>query len=389
MPAWAARLVPASSALVAVANTIAARTWYTGVFWGLPAALFLGLSVWRGLFFCRWICPAGTLHSMAGRLGPRKRILRRRLNGILFWTILAAAFTGVPALLFLDPTLAWNRLSISWSGAVSAAALVPGLVFPLLLLLSAVQPAVWCTHLCPLRYLYELGGRFRRRNGGGKQKGGARSTPDPIRREIAAGFLLGLPLALLLKSVRLPASKNAADPLPILPPGAGNPDRFGALCTRCYTCISVCPSNVLRVRFVSGRPIVQLFTPELVPDVGFCDPFCNRCTQACPAGAIRPLSLEAKQSQQLGIALIRQEACLAWADGRYCMICQEFCPYQAIDNDTGPKELPRPVVNVDRCRGCGACQHECPSVRLGKAVIVYGVTEQQTLRPYGTAAADL
>ncbi len=384
LPAWSARLFPGSSGLVLMADTIAARAWYAGVFWGLPPAIFLGLSVWRTRFFCRWICPAGTLHSLAGRLGARKRILRRRLNGALFWAILTASLTGLPALLFLDPTATWNRLTTSWSGAVSTAALIPGLVFPALLLLSAVQPAVWCTHLCPLGYLYEFAGRFRKkkerqRSEKGQDGDGATSTPDPIRREIAAGLLVGLPAALLLKSLRLPAAGTPADVLPILPPGAGNADRFGALCTRCYTCLNVCPTDVLRVRYTAGRPVVQLFIPELDPDAGFCDQFCNRCTQACPTGAILPLTLEAKQRRQLGIALVRQDACLAWADGKYCMVCQEFCPYQAIDTDTGPKDLPRPMVNADRCRGCGACQYECPAVRLGKAIIVDAVPDQQVL----------
>ena len=34
------------------------------------------------------------------------------------------------------------------------------------------------------------------------------------------------------------------------------------------------------------------------------------------------------------------------------------------------------MVNADICRGCGVCEHICPAVRAGKAIIVRGVAEQ-------------
>jgi len=394
LPVWCARLFPSASSLVLCANTLAARRWYVGLYWAVPPVFFLVVSFWRGRFFCRWVCPAGTIYSLAGRFGVKRRLLHRRLNGILAWIILGASLAGLPMLLFLDPTATWNRLALTWNGTLSTAALVPGLVFPALLVLCAVQPAVWCTHLCPLGYLYELGGRFRRSGWIGRrlrktkdtvedvQSGtsdpavGRTDTPDPIRREIAAGLLLGVPLGLILKRMRLSVGKPGADPLPILPPGAGDVARFNALCTRCYACVNICPTKVLQVRFRGGRPVMQLFFPEMDMGAAFCDQFCNRCTQVCPTGAILPLSVETKRIRQIGIAQVRRDACLAWADGEYCTVCQEFCPYRAIDNAAGPGDLPRPVVNADLCRGCGVCQYQCPAVRVGKAIIVHPVPAQ-------------
>ncbi len=61
------------------------------------------------------------------------------------------------------------------------------------------------------------------------------------------------------------------------------------------------------------------------------------------------------------------------------MVCQEYCPYKAIEASYTEAGLPRPVVNPQVCRGCGACQNQCPAIRAGKAIIVHGVERQKVL----------
>jgi len=292
LPYWAARVVPGASSLVALADSIAARSWYGGIFWTLPPVGLIGLGLWRGRFFCRWLCPAGTLYTAAGNFGWNRRILKRRWGGVVFWAILAGAVLGVPVGLSLDPLSTWGRISIFWNGALTPAALVPGLVLPILLVLSTVQPAVWCTHFCPLGWFFEFLRRFRRE---------PVQAVNRTRRDILAGLGFGLPAAYLFR--RIPIGRHrAGGGIPLLPPGAGDPRRFADLCTRCYACIDACPTHVIRVRFLPGRTPGQLFQPELDPNVGFCEQFCNRCTQVCPTGAIRPLIETVKQDIQIGIA---------------------------------------------------------------------------------------
>ena len=60
------------------------------------------------------------------------------------------------------------------------------------------------------------------------------------------------------------------------------------------------------------------------------------------------------------------------------MVCDEVCPYDAIDFMREPgNPVPVPHVNEDRCAGCGYCEHHCPI--QNQAAIV--VTPLGALRP--------
>jgi ferredoxin len=194
------------------------------------------------------------------------------------------------------------------------------------------------------------------------------------RREILAGAAVGIPAALGLHFISSKYNKKA--PYPLLPPGAVTPEKFAANCIRCYACVNACPSGILTVPFPENGNIVEWFEPKMDPNKGPCEQTCNRCTQVCPTGAIQYLSPEMKQKCQIGIAKVKRDACIAWADNEYCMVCDEYCPYNAIKSDESPKGIPRPVVNKDLCRGCGACQNQCPAKKKGKAIFVKGVKEQ-------------
>ncbi len=93
-------------------------------------------------------------------------------------------------------------------------------------------------------------------------------------------------------------------------------------------------------------------TPCLAPLQGRCE-MCLLCQDVCPTGAIRQVPVE---QVKIGTAVIDHRRCLAWGQGKYCLVCVEQCPFQAAVMD----ERQRPVVRADRCKGCGACENGCP-----------------------------
>lgn len=365
---WLVKIIPSLSPLTALSASLAHRSWYSTALWTLPAVLTLGLAMWKGRFFCHSICPLGTLYAVGSLKSAKKKILSARVNGYIFWAIIFASAIGLPSLLFLDPLSTFTRLG-AMSTAAHWASWFPGLVIPLMLLLGLFQPLIWCTHICPLGYLFE----------NVKIRKVAPKKVCQTRRELLIGGLIGVPLALLLKN------KARAQTPPILPPGAVGLDDFAATCIRCYACVRACPSNVITVR-KSGDGIAELCLPELNYDQSedsYCEEFCTACTQVCPTGAIRPLTEEVKRMRKIGTARVIRDACIGWADKQECMGCDEYCPYNAIESEyiegiRGSK-IAVPVVNPYKCRGCGACQAVCPAVRIGKAIVVDPIRRQELI----------
>ena len=378
IPRLLARVLPSLSPLVAVVGTIAARDWYMGFFWGIPPAAILAMSVWKGRWFCRWLCPAGTLYALPGRFTLKRQVLKRKINGVVFWTILSSSVLGVSMLAFVEPLASVNRLAGLSAQTYTVASLVPGLMVPLFLLLGLIQPMVWCTQICPLGYLFDVMHAVRRRR---------RPVLDRVRRELLVGACFGVPVGLAARhGLATSLSDDAHAAVPVLPPGAGEPDRFASLCTRCYACVHSCPTRVLTVLFKRGRTLSQFFHPELETIRSHCDSACNRCSQVCPAGAIAPLTVAEKQCRQIGIAEVHRWACFSWARAEECMTCHAVCPYGAISSEPNVDGLDRPVVDVKRCRGCGACESECPSEEQGKAIRAHGVETQALLEPVEVGA---
>lgn len=373
VPSVLVRAFPQLSPLVALTSSIAQRRWYLGLYWFAPPLAVLLLALWKGRLFCRWFCPAGTVYAIGSNLSLKRRILKVRLNGYLFWITLSASLVGVPLLSFLDPLSTFNRLTPLLTGTYTVASLVPGILVPLMLLLGAVQPMIWCTHLCPLGYLLEFSRSVRSRPG--------RAFVNS-RRQILTGLVIGVPLGVLTRMFLL--RKDRYEHAPVLPPGAKDMETFAATCTRCYACVDACPYGLIRVGLDPDRAAWQLFQPELryidsEEDVecGYCPEWCNTCTQVCPAGALTPLSLEQKTHRQIGVAKVIQKACLAWEDEEDCSVCQEVCPYQAVKLEIEKDGRACPTVDEEVCRGCGACYSSCPAVRLGKAIVVRGVRQQK------------
>lgn len=157
---------------------------------------------------------------------------------------------------------------------------------------------------------------------------------------------------------------------PIVPPGAESLKHFRQHCTGCQLCVSVCPNNVLR----PSTDLTSMMQPESSYERGYCRPECTKCSEVCPAGAIKKIAKEDKSSTQIGHAVWVKKNCIPVTDGVKCGNCARHCPVGAIkmvalspDN----KELRIPVVNEERCIGCGACENLCPA-RPFSAIYVEG-----------------
>lgn len=174
----------------------------------------------------------------------------------------------------------------------------------------------------------------------------------------------------------------------ITPPGSISARNMSEHCTSCQLCINSCPNDVLR----PSNSLDRFMQPEVSYERGYCRPECTRCSDVCPTGAIKPITVEQRTATQVGYAVWIKENCVPVADGIPCGNCARHCPAQAIQMvplqsgvhqdgwrwlDADNKEIPRervlliPVVNEYKCIGCGACENLCPS-RPFSAIYVEG-----------------
>lgn len=157
----------------------------------------------------------------------------------------------------------------------------------------------------------------------------------------------------------------------IVPPGALSARSFAQHCTACQLCVSVCPNGVLR----PSTDLTKLMQPEMSYERGYCRPECTKCSEVCPAGAIRPITVAEKSSIQIGHAVWVKENCVPLTDGVECGNCARHCPTGAIQmvasDPSNSESLKIPVVNTERCIGCGACENLCPA-RPFSAIYVEG-----------------
>lgn len=164
----------------------------------------------------------------------------------------------------------------------------------------------------------------------------------------------------------------------IVPPGAKSLRNMAQHCTACQLCVSACPNGVLR----PSTNLETLMQPESSYERGYCRPECTRCSDVCPAGAIIKITTADKSAIQIGHAVWVKENCVPLTDGVECGNCARHCPVGAIqmvpsdkDNPDSPKI---PVVNDERCIGCGACENLCPA-RPFSAIYVEGHQVHRTV----------
>ncbi|OHB85651.1 MAG: hypothetical protein A3J73_04250 [Planctomycetes bacterium RIFCSPHIGHO2_02_FULL_38_41] len=235
-----------------------------------------------------------------------------------------------------------------------------------------------------------------------KQPVEQRQTIDLSKRAFMFTSLIGAAIAPLLKLNFVKAS-NKGEATIIRPPGAMDEDVFLKLCIRCGECMKVCKTNGLHPTLLEGG-IEALWTPKLIPRLGYCDYGCVLCTRVCPSGALKRLPLEEKREIALGKARIDHNRCIPWVgyarlpelekkwQDFNCGVCEEVCPVptKAIHFNTyvdaQQRELRRPFVREEVCVGCGFCEKVCP-VLGASAIVVEGIQPQTRIKQQTESSA--
>jgi len=215
--------------------------------------------------------------------------------------------------------------------------------------------------------------------------------PDLTRRGlIQSGAVAAVGVPLLGASVRPDRTPNL---LLIRPPGSVTEDDFLAKCVKCGACMKVCPTNVIQPTLIQAG-IEGIWTPVMVYRLGYCEYNCTLCTQVCPTGAIRQLTAAEKLGHEpfktpvkLGTAFVDRTRCLPWAMYKPCIVCEEMCPVspkaiyiepaEAVNSSGQKVALQRPVIDPERCIGCGQCENKCP-VYDQRAIRVSSVGESRS-----------
>ena len=362
-------------------------TWVEVLSIALFASILLA-GLLRKRFWCRYVCPSGALFSLFGVL----RLTQRKLD---------AACTKCGKCLEICPFDAVNEDYT-----------------------TRAYDCAWCQTcggVCPTRAI-GFGGRFSddsssraaplgvedSRNSNPKRKRGTPKQPRPTGQEqipgpddgktadsadttdttvphgrgtSRRGFLLAGAAGTAAAFGIAGGSPGSQQSGPLLrPPGSVPEPQFLDLCIRCGQCFQVCPGPVLQPAG-GDSPLETLWTPVVVPTHAGCHQDCNFCTQICPTGAIRPLTVRQKQKTSMGLAIIDEKTCLPHAGKQDCRLCIEECDaagYRAIELrsielplDDVPEgvfsdyeleqmsHIEAPFVNRDACMGCGLCEYRC------------------------------
>ncbi|MGD0200559.1 MAG: DUF6599 family protein [Bryobacteraceae bacterium] len=334
----------------------------------LAVILLANLRVTR--FFCRALCPLGALLGVASR-----------------WSVLRLDKRG-------ERCGDCNRCLLHCQGGDDP---IPGVRWHK----AECHLCLNCVADCP-----EGGLAFRLQSA---DRAAEAAAPDAKRRALLTGLVVGAAAVPLFRAGAAPLERR--DRL-VRPPGALEEPDFLARCIRCGECMRTCPANAIQPALFEGGA-EGLWTPVVVPRVGYCQPSCVLCGQACPTGAIRELTPREKgwrgeagadrKPVRIGTAFYDRGRCLPWAMGIECIVCQEWCPTspkaiylheaEVTDSAGRTRKLRQPYLDPDICVGCGACEFACP-VRDRAAVYVTSVgesrsrTNQLTLGAQGQAAAS-
>jgi MauM/NapG family ferredoxin protein len=310
---------------------------------GLIFTAILALNALAPRFWCRYVCPLGALLGLIGRKQPLARVENDK-----------------------DKCISCGKCVVSCQGDATP--------FP---------PGEWasgeclvcynCREVCPADAISVRA--TTRKTGDG--------NVDLGRRRLLASGVAALLVAPALGTV---VQRRRTNPLLIRPPGALPEEEFLSRCVKCGECMKVCLTNGLHPTLAEAG-LEGLWTPILVPRLGYCEYNCNLCSQVCPTGAIHPVSVAEKQKIHIGLAFVDKNRCLPYAFGRNCIVCEEHCPTpekaitlveeKAIDENGKSIILKKPVVSPELCIGCGICETKCPVVDL-PAIRVTAVNESRS-----------
>jgi polyferredoxin len=214
------------------------------------------------------------------------------------------------------------------------------------------------------------------------------------RRKVLTGLGAGAAIVPLMRST--PGFAVERPERLLRPPGALDEDYFLSRCIRCGECMKVCPNNALHPA-LNESGLEGLWSPVMVPRIGYCETSCVLCSQVCPTGAIWQITPKEKNWDagniqdanpiRVGTAFYDRGRCLPWAMATECIVCEEWCPTSpkaiylrpadVVDAAGRVKQVRQPYLDPARCVGCGACEYACP-VQDRPAVYVTSIGESRS-----------
>jgi polyferredoxin/Pyruvate/2-oxoacid:ferredoxin oxidoreductase delta subunit len=297
------------------------------VFVGLIFFLILGLNLVERRFWCKYLCPLGALLGLLSRYAVLKR----------------SASEGCDSCGACGAVCQGNALPDEKKGWKNTECVL----------------CMNCDDMCPKNAVHF-----------GVVGESSRASMDLGKRRVVGSILAGV-IAVPLLRVSPIAKATYGDPKLIRPPGALEEKAFLSRCVKCGECMKVCITNGLQPTLLEAG-LEGIWSPVLVPRIGYCEFRCTLCGQVCPTGAIRKLGMEEKANIRIGLAMIDKGRCLPYAHATSCIVCEEVCPTskkaiwfeKTVVRTRDGKELAlkQPRVDLDLCIGCGICEAKCPVI---------------------------
>ncbi|MFC1807773.1 4Fe-4S binding protein [Candidatus Omnitrophota bacterium] len=309
-------------------------------------------------FWCRSICPLGGLYSLLARFSLLKRYLRECANcKICKSNCRMGAIKGDPS----PPEADQDESSLHEKSP-------RGLSYNRGECILCMD----CVYDCPRQGAYFSFAPLKQitEDRDPENKRGERSS---ITRKEFLILIASSIFALGLKKRRDLLGSKPANAGILRPPGSSDEEAFLNKCVRCGNCMKVCPTNALQpVMLESG--LEGIWTPRLVPVIGWCEYNCNLCAKVCPTQAIPRASLAQKKITKIGLAKVDRPICLAWEYKLHCLVCEEHCPIpdkaiKVVFEVVNGERIGKPYVDRRLCIGCGICENKCPA-RPGRAIRV-------------------
>jgi polyferredoxin len=311
------------------------------VFVGFIFFAILSLNLLEKRFWCKYLCPLGALLGLLSRFSLLKREVSEGCTdcGLCTITCQGGALAGKEQ---------------SWRNTECLACFT-------------------CDDICPNKAVgFGLGKKVV-------------PSLDLGRRQVILSMLSGFIAVPLIRSTPF-AETHYSHPELLRPPGALEESEFLRRCVKCGECMKVCITNGLQPTFLEAG-FEGLWSPRLIPRMGYCEYRCTLCGQVCPSGAIRRLPLEEKVNVKIGLAMIDTGRCLPHAHGIPCIVCEEVCPTpkkaiwfkeRTVKNRGGLEVVVKqPHVDLELCIGCGVCEAKCP-VGTKPAIYVTSIGESRS-----------
>jgi MauM/NapG family ferredoxin protein len=295
-----------------------------GSFIGLLFIGILALNFVRKRFWCRYLCPTGALLALISRFSLLNHKLESEDCNECKLCLATCAGGARP------------YPEDDWRG-------------------SECVLCMNCHSICPTQAIsFEFG----------KPEPSSRRTDLKRRYVLQAG---GVGLA-SLAIFRLNPVRETGNALLVRPPGSVEEQEFLRRCIKCGECMKVCITNGLHPTFLQAG-FEGIWSPLLIPRIGYCEFNCTLCGQVCPTDAIEHLDTEEKRTRKIGLAFVDQNRCLPYAFKINCIVCEEHCPtspkailfeHKTVVTDEGERELKYPIIDPEVCIGCGICEYYCP-----------------------------